>query len=352
MQIMMKKTNNHLLLPLLLIVITVILAVFLLTSPALAIADDVQAQTPTQTPIQITFSLGETIWQSANTYEGEGNFLLLRSLISDVGGSVSWLSDPGVVFISVGNRTLAYCQKVKYLYIGQNTANGLSWQKIYAEQPLKMENNSNYINRQYLSYLGMQCAWDPDLRYMDIVLAADIYNSEYPAPTAQQLWSLIGTDLKNSIPQSVTRFLSSKTTYFNANLTNRTTNIKLAAKAINGTVIEAGKVFSFNKTVGPRYESKGYKEAVIFVNGEKDKGIGGGVCQVSSTIYNAVLSAGLTVVERHAHSLPVTYVAPDRDATVSYGIQDFRFKNNTKGKVIITTIVGPNYLTVQLWSKI
>jgi hypothetical protein len=352
MKIMTKKTNNHLLPLLLLVVITVILAVLLLTAPALAIADDVRVQTPTQMPIQTTFSLEETVWQSANTYEGDGSFLLLRDLVADVGGSASWLSDPGVVFISVGNRTLAYCQKVKYLYIGQNTANGLSWQKIYVEQPLKIENGSNYMNRLYLLYLGMQCAWNPNLRYMDIVLATDIYNSEYPAPTAQQMWSLMGTDLKNSIPKPVNKLLSSKTTYFDASLVNRTTNIRLAAKAINGTVIDAGKVFSFNRTVGPRYASKGYKEAVIFLNGKKDKGLGGGICQVSSTIYNAVLGAGLMVVERHAHSLPVTYVAPGRDATVFYGVQDFRFKNNTKSKVIITTIVGTNYITVQLWHKI
>ncbi len=108
----------------------------------------------------------------------------------------------------------------------------------------------------------------------------------------------------------------------------RITNIKLAIKKLNGCVIPSGETFSFNDTVGPRTMKRGFKKAVIFVDGEKVQELGGGICQVSSTIYNAVLDAGLEVVERHPHQLEVNYVPPDRDATVFYGRLDFKFRNN------------------------
>lgn len=129
---------------------------------------------------------------------------------------------------------------------------------------------------------------------------------------------------------------------------NRNNNISLACKAINGIVVYPNKIFSFNQTVGPRTKEKGYKVATIFVNGRKKKGTGGGVCQVSSTLYNAVLNAKLTVVERHPHSLPVAYVPKGKDATVSYDTKDFKFKNNKLFPIKIYAEVYKNELRITI----
>lgn len=115
----------------------------------------------------------------------------------------------------------------------------------------------------------------------------------------------------------------------------RKNNIALAVNAINGTKIEAGDTFSFNSATGARNEDSGYKKAKIIQNGTFVEGTGGGVCQVSTTLYNAALLAGLQMVEVHQHSLPVSYVEPSRDAMVSGSSADLVFLNNTSGPVFI-----------------
>ena len=108
----------------------------------------------------------------------------------------------------------------------------------------------------------------------------------------------------------------------------RDENIQLACKTIDGTVIEAGGTFSFNDVVGERTKERGYKKAKMFLNGERVTGYGGGVCQVSSTIYNAALLANFEIIERHAHPKPIDYLPPGKDATVNFGTMDLKFKNN------------------------
>ncbi len=109
---------------------------------------------------------------------------------------------------------------------------------------------------------------------------------------------------------------------------NRNHNIALAASAIDGFVLQPGEVFSFDKALGPRRKSQGYKDARVISGGKSVPGVAGGICQVSTTVYNAVLRAGLEIIERHPHSQPVDYVPPGLDATVSEeaGL-DLRFKN-------------------------
>ncbi len=111
--------------------------------------------------------------------------------------------------------------------------------------------------------------------------------------------------------------LSSYTTYFDQNDGGRVENIRIAAALIDGVTVQAFGEFSFNKTVGRRTEEDGFKQAKIIVNGEYVQGVGGGVCQVSTTLYNAALKSGVSVTEFHPHSLRVGYVPPSRDAMVS-----------------------------------
>lgn len=124
----------------------------------------------------------------------------------------------------------------------------------------------------------------------------------------------------------------------------RTTNVELSCQAINGLIIQPGQVVSFNQVSGPRTKELGYQVAPIFVGQKVVPGRGGGVCQTSSTLYNSVLEAGLEVVERHPHSRPVAYVAPERDATVSWGGADLQFRNNQEVPVKILARVWDNYV--------
>ena len=141
------------------------------------------------------------------------------------------------------------------------------------------------------------------------------------------------------------------TTKFAVQEKNRSENLATAAKALNQKVIRPGETFSFNNTVGPREPATGYKDAYVIVNGEYVQGTGGGVCQVSSTLYNAVLLGNLGVVERTPHAVAISYVPTGQDATVNYPNIDFKFKNNTPSLVYLRTEVKPGVLTVRIWGK-
>ena len=133
----------------------------------------------------------------------------------------------------------------------------------------------------------------------------------------------------DSSVQDKYKTMSTYTTTTTSN-SNRNENIRLAVAALNGTIVKPGQEFSFNNTTGARTEEKGYKPATAYLNGEVVQEPGGGVCQVSSTLYNAVVFAGLKSTERHAHSYEPSYVTPGEDAAVSYGGPDFKFVNNSE----------------------
>ena len=142
--------------------------------------------------------------------------------------------------------------------------------------------------------------------------------------------------------------LAAYSTYYGSSSANRKHNVATGASAIDGTWLENGASFSFNKTVGPRIADRGWRLAHQFQDGQVVDGIGGGVCQVSSTLYNAVLLGGLAIRERHNHSMPVAYLNPGRDATVSYGALDFRFENNTGGPVYLQATADGKRLTFRV----
>ncbi|NMA65504.1 MAG: hypothetical protein GX957_04580 [Clostridiaceae bacterium] len=145
--------------------------------------------------------------------------------------------------------------------------------------------------------------------------------------------------------------LAAFTTYFQTNTQNninRGINIGLAAESIDGTILLPGEEFSFNEVVGPRTPEKGYKSAHIYVQGEIRDGIGGGICQVSTTLYNAVLRANLEVTERHNHMFTVGYVPLGTDAAVSYGYADLKFKNTTGYPLKIEAVVQKNAVGFKL----
>lgn len=141
------------------------------------------------------------------------------------------------------------------------------------------------------------------------------------------------------------------TTKFAVKEKNRSMNLTAAAKAVDCKIIGPGETFSFNDTVGPREPETGYKDAYVIVNGEYVQGTGGGVCQVSSTLYNAVLLGNLGVVERVPHAVAVSYVPTGQDATVNYPNIDFKFKNDTASLIYLRTDVKTGVLTFRIWGK-
>jgi vancomycin resistance protein YoaR len=143
--------------------------------------------------------------------------------------------------------------------------------------------------------------------------------------------------------------LASYTTPFNRGKVGRTHNLTLAARCIDGAVLRPRQVFSVNDAVGPRLAGRGFQMAQVYIKGKLEDGIGGGVCQVSSTLFNAVLLAGLTIKERSPHSQVVPYVSPGRDATVAYGLRDFRFENSDMSPIGVVAYVKGSRLTVQIY---
>ena len=138
------------------------------------------------------------------------------------------------------------------------------------------------------------------------------------------------------------------TTKFDSPKSARGKNIKLAAEKIDRIILEPGQEFSFNEAIGPASKEQGFKLAKIFIDGEEHKGYGGGICQVSSTLYNAVLEAGLDVTERHPHSKEVFYVPEGKDATASHGGVDFKFINNFDCPVVIRAYTSENEVTTAI----
>ncbi len=170
--------------------------------------------------------------------------------------------------------------------------------------------------------------------------------AEYTIPlkyiTPNVTTNMIGTE---AFPD----LLSTFSTNYSTRDTDRTTNLRLAANKINGTVLMPGETFSYNQVVGARTIAAGYKEAPIYVSGKVVDGLGGGICQITSTLYNAVVYANLEIVERSNHQFVPSYVTASRDATVVYGSIDFKFKNNRDYPIKLVCSVSGGVANFQIF---
>lgn len=142
--------------------------------------------------------------------------------------------------------------------------------------------------------------------------------------------------------------VASYTTYYNSGVAGRSKNIELSARAINNAILGVDDMFSFNTAVGPSDAAHGYQPAEEAVNGKLVMGIGGGICQTSSTLYNAIDKLGVKYIEKHHHSVNVGYVPKGRDATVSYGGVDFRFQNTVGVPLLLKAYTKNGTLTVEV----
>lgn len=183
-------------------------------------------------------------------------------------------------------------------------------------------------------------AYQEQVKY-EPILPADPEIIPNPPDNLPQ-WGVMGPELRSRWPNST--FISSFYTTLINSSEARTNNIILSSGKINGTILESGELFSFNKTVGRRTSESGYKQAAIFVGNKVDNEIGGGICQTASTLYNTALESGMQIVERHPHTLPVTYCPPQRDATVYWGSADLKIKNTLGRPIQILSCVYERYV--------
>ncbi len=165
-------------------------------------------------------------------------------------------------------------------------------------------------------------------------------------------------DLKITTPEITTNkigseafpdLLSTFSTKYDASNTPRTTNLKLAMNKLNGVVVSPGETFSYNKTLGKRTAEAGYREAGGFAGGRVVQTLAGGICQISSTLYDAVVYANLEIVERHNHMFLAGYVGAGKDATVVYGAYDFKFKNTRKYPIMLKTSIGSGVARIDVF---
>jgi vancomycin resistance protein YoaR len=143
---------------------------------------------------------------------------------------------------------------------------------------------------------------------------------------------------------------SYSTNYGSISSPARANNIVTATRSINGTLLMPGETFSFNGTVGERTEARGYQQAPVIIGNKVDSGLGGGICQVSSTLYNACLLGNLKIAERTHHTFPSSYVPKGQDATVDYGNIDFKFTNSYQYPLYIVGTSGGGYVTFSIYS--
>ncbi|MHB1651546.1 MAG: VanW family protein [Desulfitobacteriaceae bacterium] len=207
----------------------------------------------------------------------------------------------------------------------------------------KIENNSMNISKEVDGKSVDFLALVQEVRKLEPV---NIHPIKIPIQTIKP--AITSAQLEVLKPDGL---VATYSTRFDPSQVNRTDNLRLAAKALDGVLLKPEENFSFNDRVGPRTEEAGYLEAIIIENGQFVPGLGGGVCQVSSTLYNTVLLADLTITERANHALAVTYVPLGQDATVAYGSLDLKFRNDSGGYLLIRSQVDRDTITFSLYGK-
>lgn len=184
---------------------------------------------------------------------------------------------------------------------------------------------------------------------------------EFDVAEAQRLWDAAAVGDTVRIPVTLTEpelesvaglfgdKLATKTTSLSGSSYNRINNVKLASQHIDGVILEPGDSFSYNQTVGQRTKANGFLEAGAYANGQVVQEVGGGICQVSSTLYYCTLISNLKITARTNHYFTVGYIEPGMDATVSWGAPDFQFKNNRTFPIKLRAYVSNGSLTVEIW---
>ncbi len=216
-------------------------------------------------------------------------------------------------------------------------------------EPLDAQIQSFDFNTRTFTFTEDQpgIAIDAAALYQQVIglLEQGITNQSITVSPTLTLPSVTKQDLQNTF--KLIAAFSTKTT----SDSNRNNNISIACQSINGTVLLPGETFSFNTTVGERTIARGYREAGAIASGQLIDEVGGGICQVSSTLFNAVVRANLEIVSRSPHAWPSTYVNKGEDATVNWPNLDFKFKNNTDTPIFVITYYNDRQCSAEIWGK-
>lgn len=232
-------------------------------------------------------------------------------------------------------------QKIE-IPVVQATPEKIDIEKIHED--IYKEVKDAYYTKEPFTIYPEEEGIDFDVETAKVILSEEKEEYEIPLNITKPTKTVneIGTE---AFPDLLAAF----STNYQASNVSRTTNLRLAANKINGTVLLPNEEFSYNKVVGERTEKAGYKMAATYSNGQVVDGLGGGICQISSTLYDAVVMANLNVTTRRNHQFVTSYLPAGKDATVVWGSQDFKFVNTRKYPIRIVATVERGVATVQIW---
>ncbi len=305
----------------------------------------------------------------ASTLGAEIDEAALRNQVNDTvrqvnlelsGGNLELDEEAQVLRVTKGAELLLADSETVY----QKTLSALQKHKDEADCVTKADENAE-VQDMDMQQLHDQICGEPvnayfDTETMEIVDARP--GVQFDVAAAQRLWDEADAGDAVEIPCEITpaAFQKDETSLFRDMLAyrstslggsswNRVNNVTLAAEKINGVILYPGQSFSYNETVGQRTWDAGFREAAAYADGNVVQELGGGICQVSSTLYWCTMAANLKILERTSHMFSVGYIEPGMDATVSWGSPDFRFENNRTFPVSIVAYVQNGMLTVEIW---
>lgn len=259
-------------------------------------------------------------------------------------------NDLSLIVIANGKKYIYYSEEIG-VYLGKYylkkcsaVVDGIYLDTVKREKDAKIIFNPN--NEKVFDIINEENGFELDKEKLinDIDIALNLGEKEVVAK-----FNVIKPKITKIDLAKESNYRVSFTTYYGTSTENRKHNIKLASSKINGIILNDGEEFSFNKIVGVRNEENGFLPAKIIYNGDYTEGVGGGVCQVSTTLYNASLLCGLKITEQHPHSLNVGYVEPSFDAMVNSYSSDLRFVNNTGGRLYIRCLADDNRIKVTFY---
>lgn len=253
---------------------------------------------------------------------------------------------------------------VQYIMLKMNKDENFDLNFAYDEKPVKelISNIQSEVNKDPVNAsLGID---NGNLNVISEVNGKKLEKDKLEKETLSKINGSIGQNVTVTAPvkqipakikgdslKSINSLIGTYSTNFASSSSQRANNITLATKSINGKILMPGEVFSFNDTVGERTEERGYEPAPVIIGNKLESGLGGGICQVSTTLYNAVNRAGMTSVEREHHTMPVHYVPQGMDATVDYGNIDYKFKNTYQYPVYIQAYILNGNIMFNLYSN-
>lgn len=270
--------------------------------------------------------------------ENRRTHIPIRFVAEEMGAEVIWDKEENTVAVEDEERTVRF-------FIGEReyTINGET--KEMDTSPVIIDERATIPLRFVANALGLGIGWHCEAR------TAALWTEEKKElkPESEVVEAIPDYFERELSRLGIREKISSYSTQYDPTVEGRATNIGVAAEHIDGSILAPGEEFSMNETAGPYNRARGFQPAPVFRDGEVITGIGGGVCQISSTLYNAALLAGLEVTERHSHSLPVWYLPLGKDASISYGIADLRFANGLSNHVYIQMEAADGVLTADVY---